>query len=93
MDKKGVLISEDEAYYICGILNTEIVNKYFKYTFSGRSYSINFEIKLPKFNPKNMLQLEISKLARELTLDKAGYDRKISKIEQIYLTLCSDKSM
>ena len=93
MDKKGVLISEDEAYYICGILNTEIVNKYFKYTFSGRSYSINFEIKLPKFNPKNMLQLEISKLARELTLDKDGYDRKISKIEQIYLTLCSDKSM
>ncbi|MCT8602883.1 hypothetical protein KZ382_09025, partial [Glaesserella parasuis] len=87
MNKNGAEITE-EAYYLCGILNTDIINKYFKFTFSGRSYSINFEIKLPKFNRKNSIQYEIAKLAQELTVKKINYEEGISRIEELYLELC-----
>lgn len=42
-------ITRDEAVYIAGILNTPIIRKYFKATYSGRSYSINFDINIPKY--------------------------------------------
>ncbi len=51
-DKNGRIITEDEAYFLCGILNTPIVQQYFKFTYSTRSFSINFNIKMPKFDEK-----------------------------------------
>ena len=44
-DEQGRNITEDEAYYLCGILNTPIVQQYFKSTYSTRSYSIEVETK------------------------------------------------
>lgn len=87
MDKNGEFITNDEAHYICGILNTEIVEKYFKYTFSGRSYSINFNIKIPKYDIRNRLHKEISELAKKAVFshDKKSYQ---TKIENIYLEIC-----
>lgn len=86
-DKSGNDITEDEAYYICGILNTEIVKKYFKFTYSTRSYSINFNIKIPKFDIRNKYHKNIMELSREAT--KNGVDSEILKeINDNYLMLC-----
>lgn len=86
-DKTGRNISEDEAYYLCGILNTPIVQQYFKFTYSTRSYSINFNIKMPLYDSKNKYQREIMTLARTAT--REGLTPKISKeLEKNYLQLC-----
>ena len=88
--KENNLITEDEAYYICGILNTEIVEKYFKYTYSGRSYSINFNIKIPKYSFKNNEHLKIVELSKKATIEskKTLLDLYRKEIESIYLNIC-----
>ncbi len=87
MDKNNNFISEDEAHYICGILNTNIVGKYFKYTYSGRSYSINFNIKLPKYDIQNKIHTKISELSK-MAKNKEDKSEIISEIEKLYLALC-----
>ena len=86
MDKTNRLISYDEAYYICGILNTSIVQKYFKATYSNRSFSIDLKIKMPLYDANNRLHAEISKLAKQASID---YNSKIAnQIELCYIKLC-----
>lgn len=89
MDLDHNAITEDEAYYISGILNTELVKMYFKFTYSTRSYSINFNIKIPKYQPTNKLQVLISELARKA---ENATDDEIVEITHLlnenYLELC-----
>jgi len=87
MDKNKRPITEDEAYYLCGILNTPIVVQYFKFTYSGRSYSINFNIKMPLYDKNNIYHKNIMKLAKKATLDKQT-DRIYQELEENYLELC-----
>ncbi|MCI5872689.1 MAG: N-6 DNA methylase [Clostridiales bacterium] len=92
MDKKGRYISEDEAYYLCGILNTNVVQEYFKFSFSGRSYSIDFNIKLPLYDEKDKLHKKIAELSR--VAHRSYNDEKVignvkKEIEKIYLKICA----
>lgn len=88
-DKKGRNINEDEAYYLCGILNTPIVQQYFKFTFSTRSYSIDFNIKMPLYDKNNKYHKKIVDLARKASLDKPT-EKIYEELEHNYLQLCSD---
>ena len=88
-DKSGRDISEDEAFFLCGILNTPIVKQYFKFTYSTRSYSINFNIKMPLYNKTNKFHEKIMKLARKA--NQEGVSSKIlSDLEKNYLDLCKE---
>ena len=42
-------LSKDEAKYLTGIFNMPIINTYFKVTYSERSFSINFDMRIPKY--------------------------------------------
>ncbi|MFZ2025422.1 MAG: hypothetical protein WAV51_04010 [Microgenomates group bacterium] len=88
MDKNNRYITEDEAHYICGILNTALVQEYFKCTFSTRSYSIDFNIKIPLFDPKNALQQKISSLAKQAINTKTNILSLNLEIENLYIQLC-----
>jgi hypothetical protein len=86
-DNQGRNITEDEAYYLCGILNTPVVKQYFKSTYSTRSYSINFNIKMPLYDPNNKFHRVIMKIAKRATLN--GPSKSTFKIlEYCYLELC-----
>lgn len=91
MDKNNRNITEDEAYYLCGILNTPIVQQYFKFTYSGRSYSINFNIKMPLYNDKNKYHKKMMLLARRATNNKPD-EKLLKKLENNYLNLCKEES-
>lgn len=91
MDKNGNFISQDEAYYIAAILNSSIVNKYFQYTYSGRSYSINFNIKIPKFDSTNVIHTDLMNLAKDATINPSEVEKNIKQIDAKYLELCSLK--
>lgn len=91
MDKNDRYITENEAYYICGILNTNIVQEYFRATYSGRSYSIDFNIKIPLYDNNNEIQREIaglSKEAKEVFYDTDRIQDIKQCIEECYINLC-----
>lgn len=88
-DKKGRDITEDEAYFLCGILNTPIVKDYFKFTYSTRSYSINFNIKMPLYDKNNVYHKKIMLLAREATENSVN-EKILSELEKNYLNLCRE---
>lgn len=92
MDMEGNFISEDEAYYLAAILNTNIVASYFKYTYSSRSYSINFNIKMPKYNPndENHKKLcDLSKKAHQVT-NSFELNELVHEMDVAYKNLCQD---
>ena len=90
-DKKGRDISEKEAYYLCGILNTKTVHEYFKATYSSRSFSINFNIKMPLYDDKNKFQRIIFKLAERATT--RGLSPQIDTfLDYVYIKLCKSIS-
>ncbi|MBI6078344.1 hypothetical protein [Clostridium perfringens] len=90
MDKNNRYISKDESYYICGILNSKIVREYFKATFSSRSFSINFNIKLPLYDETNDYHkniCDLSKLAHNVTTEEEK-NRLAEKINKTYVEMC-----
>ena len=88
-DETGRDITKDEAYYLCAILNSPIVQQYFKFTYSTRSYSINFNIKMPLYDSKNTNHKKLSDLAKKAT--KSGLTEDISKEHDLtYLKLCKE---
>lgn len=91
MDKQGRYITEEEAYYICGILNTGVVQEYMRFSFSGRSYSINFNIKCPLYDAGDPLHKRIAELSRrahERYTDAGAVAELKKKIEACYLEIC-----
>jgi hypothetical protein len=88
-DKNGRIITEDEAYFLCGILNTPIVQQYFKFTYSTRSFSINFNIKMPEYNGKNKYHKKVMVLAKEATKNQPT-DKLYKELEENYLNLCRE---
>jgi len=61
----GNFISFDEAHYICGILNTNIVTKYIETSSDTRSFPIRPRIKIPRFDIANGIHKQISELSKK----------------------------
>ena len=89
-DKKGRDITEDESYYLCGILNTPVVQQYFQATYSSRSFSINFNIKMPLYDSGNKYHQKIMELAREAT-NNTVTDELLNELEFNYLEMCKEQ--
>ena len=94
MDINGNFITKEEAFYLAGILNTPIVQEYFKCTFSERSYSIKFNIKMPKYDRLNIAHKTIFKLsekAHKYYTNKKLIDKIKLKIQENYLIICKEE--
>lgn len=61
----GNFISLDEAYYICGIMNTKLVYDYMMSSSDSRSFPIRPRIKIPKYDAENKIHVELSKFCKE----------------------------
>jgi hypothetical protein len=88
-DKNSRNITEDEAYYLCGILNTPIVGQYFKNTYSTRSYSIDFNIKMPLYNKNNKYHKKIMELSRQASTNSPN-KRIYKNLQDTYLKMCEE---
>jgi SAM-dependent methyltransferase len=62
--------TEDEAHYLCGILNSRVVREYIKsYSSAGRGFgapSVMEHVGMAKFDSKNAVHRRLSELSREL---------------------------
>jgi hypothetical protein len=86
-DIEGNFITEDEAHYICAILNTPIVEKYVEQSSDSRSYKIRPPVKIPKFNGDNKNHKKLVKLSREAHAEPANSNQLRKKMERIYLKM------
>ena len=98
-DKYGRFITEDEAYYICGILNSEIVQQYIHSTFKSNGYSLNkSKLYIPLYDGNNQLHREISDIARKATQNafQGKNDMNLKSVQNVlmnlYLLVCDSKS-
>lgn len=91
-DIKGRFITEDEAYYICGILNSDIVIRYIENTFKSNGYSLKkAHLFIPEYDTENRIHLKISTLSRKAS--EVGVSSKEikdvqSEISDLYIKLC-----
>lgn len=88
-DRAGNFITDDEAHYINGVLNSDIIVAYIHDTFKTNGFSLNkSHIFLPKFLPGNPLFTRIAHLSREATANpprRAAIQRELT---EAYLALC-----
>lgn len=86
----GTFITFDEAHYICGILNTNIVAKYMETSSDTRSFPIRPRVKIPKFEIENKLHKQISDLSKDAHLhykDKKMVDSIRNQLDKLYLKI------
>ncbi|HCY8633682.1 TPA: hypothetical protein O2A75_002818 [Staphylococcus aureus] len=89
-DIYGNDITEDESFYICGILNTPVIENYMLNTYSKRSFSINLNIKLPKYNPNNKYHSNIVKVVKKIYSSKLTINEALTSLNEIYIKLCEE---
>ena len=91
-DKK--FISEEEAYYLCGILNSKIVKNYIESSFKSNGFSLNkSNIYIPKYDYNNQLHNQISKLSKEASQPECkNLNLIIDNITDLYLKICESKN-
>jgi hypothetical protein len=92
--KTGRFIDRDEAYYITGILNSDIVIQYIQNTFKSNGYSLKkSHFYLPEFDASNILHREICDLAKNASLqeDTSEISKLQFRLSEIYLQLCMSR--
>ncbi|PCF56823.1 hypothetical protein B5C08_01955 [Staphylococcus delphini] len=61
----GEFITNEEAHYICSILNAPIVQKYILNSSDSRSFKIRPPVKVPRFDSQNDNHIKLSELSKE----------------------------
>ncbi len=88
----GGNITEDEAHFICAILNAPIVERFIAGSSDNRSFKVRPPIFVPLFDPEDDRHLELARLSREAHADPEHIPELRTKIEDVYLTLCGDET-
>jgi len=87
----GTFISGDEAYFISGILNSNVVVDYIQSTFKSNGYSLNkSNIYLPVYDDTILDHKRISELAKKA--EKVDDVNSIqNELTDLYLKICENK--
>jgi hypothetical protein len=78
--------SEEEAHYLCALINSVPVREYIKsYSSAGRGFgtpSVMEHVGIPKFDTKNKNHIKLSELSKELHRLRAdGKETEMGKLE------------
>lgn len=74
----GEFITEDEAHYICAIINAPIVRDYIEKSSDSRSFKTKFPIKIDRYDEKNDIHKKLSQIS------KKAHNKEISNEEVDY---------
>lgn len=89
-DAEGNFITEDEAHYVCAILNAPIVEKFILQSSDSRSFKIRPPIKVPKYDDKNEKHGHLSQLSRKAHISATDVSQVRLEIEKTYLEILED---
>lgn len=79
--------NEDEAHYLCAVINSALVREFIKsYSSAGRGFgapSVMNHVGIPKFNPKNTLHKKLARVSKTLhDLKSKNKQNEIAKLEK-----------
>lgn len=89
-DLEGNFITEDEAHFICGIMNAPISFEYVTKSSDSRSYPIRPRIYIPKYDTMNKLHKRIVELSKEAHMhyaDKQKMKEISGELNEAYLRI------
>ena len=84
----GSFITEDEAHYLCAILNSHIVEDYILSTSDKRTFKIRIPVHIMEYDVNNEIHVqlaELSKDAHEKYDDLGEVEYLRNKIDKLYL--------
>ena len=84
----GSFITEDEAHYLCAILNSHIVEDYILSTSDKRTFKIRIPVRIMEYDVNNEIHVqlaELSKAAHEKYADLGAVEKLRDKIDKLYL--------
>lgn len=90
-DSKGNYITEDEAHYICAILNTPIVEKYIIQSSDSRSFKIRPPVKIPKFDAEKGKHTYLQQLSRKAHTVSEDKETLRKEMQETYLSILDDE--
>jgi hypothetical protein len=85
--EKG-FISEEEAHYICAILNCPIVRRFVDASSDERSYKIRPPVYVPRFDPQDKIHVALASISRKLHADPDQMEEISGAMQDLYLRLC-----
>ena len=92
-DSDGNYITEDEAHFICGIMNAPVTFEYVLRSSDSRSFPIRPRIYIPKYEPTNSLHsrvVELSKKAHNSYNDSETMSVIARELNAVYLQIAKD---
>lgn len=88
----GYKITEDEAFFVAGILNCPIVEKFIYASSDNRSFKIRPPIYVPLFDPKDNRHLEISKISKSAHNKSEDFVvEMMAEVEAIYIGIAKER--
>jgi hypothetical protein len=85
-------INEDEAHFICAILNTPIVERFVYAASDNRSFKIRPPVFVPLYDPDDDRHARLAAISKQAHLRTEQRDELRAESEEIYLTLCGDEA-
>lgn len=88
----GTFIDEDESYFICGILNCDVIKKYIETSQKSNGYSLNkSKIYIPLYDSINELHKKIMNVSKKASNNQIDVKLASKEITNYYLKLCENK--
>ena len=88
----GTFIDEDESYFVCGILNSDVIKKYIETSQKSNGYSLNkSKIYIPLYNSTNELHKKIMITSKKASNNEIDVKIASKEITDYYLKICENK--
>lgn len=85
-------IDEDEAHYICAILNTPIVERFVYATSDTRSFKVRPSVFVPLYDPDDTRHARLSVISREAHATPENVETLRIESETLYISICQDEA-
>lgn len=90
--KTRATVGEQEAHYVCAVLNAPTVEAFIYASSDERSYNIRPPVYVPEFDGKNQQHVELAALSRRAHISPENVTELRREIDRIYLALCRAKA-
>ena len=89
--RSGGFIGDDEAHFVCAVLNAPIVERFIYSTSDDRSYKIRPPVFVPEYDAGDDRHQALVALSIEAHEAPEKLESIGAKVEQVYLNLCEDE--
>ncbi len=88
----GTFIDEDESYFVCGILNSDVIKKYIETSQKSNGYSLNkSKIYIPLYDSTNELHKKVMITSKKASNNEIDIKIASKEITDYYLKICENK--